>query len=122
MMRAEDCRPLNPQPDAAQRVWLGKLAREVTAGDLVVSFSGDGPRNDDEPVVDRDWDGTWWAGRYVGAVTYNGHTLTITPRFGLPTLSHWLSRPPSCSPTALGGSTTTNPSSPNSSPRSGHPP
>lgn len=36
------------------------------------------------------WDGTWWAGRYVGSLSFEGHSLTIEPRFGLATLQNWL--------------------------------
>ncbi len=45
---------------------------------------------DDEPIVYCAWDGTWWAGRYVGALSFEGHRLTIEPRFGLSTLRNWL--------------------------------
>lgn len=88
-MRAEDCRPLDPQPDPEQAGWLRQVAQVVTASDLVVPLGGR-RRDDDEPVVYCDWDGTWWAGRYIGTVTYRGRTLTIEPRFGLSTLRHWL--------------------------------
>lgn len=37
------------------------------------------------------WDGTWWAGRYVGTISLEGRTLVILPRFGLSTLRSWLS-------------------------------
>lgn len=85
---ARDCSPLAPQPTAAEATWLRRLATEVHATDLVVPVSG--KRDDDEPVVYCAWDGTWWAGRYVGSLSFEGHSLTIEPRFGLATLRNWL--------------------------------
>ena len=51
------------------------------ASDLVVPISGE--RDEDEPIVYCAWDGTWWVGRYVGSISFEGHSLTIEPRFGL---------------------------------------
>ena len=85
---AKDCSPLNPQPTAAEADWLRKVAANVRAGDFVVPISGD--RDDDEPIVYCSWDGTWWAGRYVGSLSFEGRSLIIEPRFGLATLRNWL--------------------------------
>ncbi len=85
---ARDCSPLAPQPTAAEASWLRRLATNLCATDFVVPVSGE--RDDDEPVVYCDWDGTWWAGRYVGSLSFEGHSLTIEPRFGLATLRNWL--------------------------------
>lgn len=85
---ARDCSPLEPQPTAAEAAWLRRLATNVRATDLVVPVSGE--RDEDEPVVYCAWDGTWWAGRYVGSLSFEGHSLTIEPRFGLATLRNWL--------------------------------
>ena len=49
-----------------------------------------GERDEDEPIVYCAWDGTWWTGRYVGSISFEGHSLTILPRFGLATLRNWL--------------------------------
>lgn len=87
-LTAKDCSPLNPQPTAAEAAWLRRVAASVRAGDFVVPISGD--RDDDEPVVYCSWDGTWWAGRYVGSLSFEGHSLSIEPRFGLATLRNWL--------------------------------
>jgi len=84
-----DCSPFDPQPTEAEAVWLRKLTTHFRASDLVVPISG--KRKEDEPIVYCDWDGSWWAGRYVGSISFEGHTLTITPRFGLNTLRDWLS-------------------------------
>ncbi len=85
---ARDCSPLVPQPTAVDANWLRKLASSVRASDLVVPISGE--RDEDEPIVYCTWDGTWWAGRYVGSISFEGHSLTIEPRFGLATLRNWL--------------------------------
>jgi 5-methylcytosine-specific restriction enzyme subunit McrC len=85
---ARDCSPLVPQPSAVEANWLRRLAINVRATELVVPISGD--RDDDEPIVYCAWDGTWWAGRYVGSISFEGHSLTIEPRFGLATLRNWL--------------------------------
>ena len=85
---AKDCSPINPQPTAAEADWLRRVAASVRAGDFVVPISGD--RDDDEPIVYCSWDGTWWAGRYVGSLSFEGSSLVIEPRFGLATLRNWL--------------------------------
>lgn len=87
-LAARDCSPLAPQPAAAEAAWLRRLATNVRATDLVVPIFGE--RDEDEPVVYCAWDGTWWAGRYVGSLSFEGHSLTIEPRFGLATLRNWL--------------------------------
>ena len=85
---ARDCSPLTPQPNAADANWLRKLATNVAASDFVIPISGS--RDEDEPVVYCSWDGIWWAGRYVGSISFEGHSLTIEPRFGMAALRNWL--------------------------------
>ena len=85
---AKDCSPLSPQPTAAEADWLRRVAASVRCGDFVVPISGD--RDDDEPIVYCSWDGTWWAGRYVGSLSFEGRSFVIEPRFGLATLRNWL--------------------------------
>jgi len=85
---ARDCSQLMPQPTAAEAVWLRRLAVSIRASDFVVPISGQ--RDEDEPIVYCTWDGTWWAGRYVGSLSFEGHRLTIEPRFGLAALRNWL--------------------------------
>ena len=84
---ARDCCTLQPQPSAEEAQWLRRLATSVRSSALVIPFSGE---HDDEPIVYCSWDGTWWAGRYVGSVSFEGRRLTIEPRFGLSTLRAWL--------------------------------
>lgn len=88
-LTSEDCSPLDQQPTAAESDWLRKVAASIHASDLVISISGE--RDDDEPIVYCERDGTWWAGRYVGSLSFEGHSLTIRPRFGVSTLRSWLS-------------------------------
>lgn len=83
-----DCSPFAPQPTPAETMWLRRLSVNVRATDLVVPMSGE--RDDVEPIVYCTWDGTWWAGRYVGTLSFEGHSLTIEPRFGISTLRDWL--------------------------------
>jgi 5-methylcytosine-specific restriction enzyme subunit McrC len=78
---------LQPQPSADEAQWLRRLATSVRASDLVIPFTDE---HDDEPIVYCAWDGTWWAGRYVGSLSFEGHRLTIEPRFGLSTHRNWL--------------------------------
>jgi 5-methylcytosine-specific restriction enzyme subunit McrC len=85
---ARDCSPLDPQPDAEEVSWLRRVSREVRPTSHVVGLGGE--RDEDEPIVYCERDGTWWAGRYVGSVSLDGHRLTIEPRFGLDTLRQWL--------------------------------
>lgn len=87
-IEARDCSRFEPQPTAAEAAWLRRLATNVRATNLVIPISGE--RDEDEPVVYCAWDGTWWTGRYVGSLSFEGHSLTIQPRFGLATLRNWL--------------------------------
>nr|WP_284040728.1 hypothetical protein [Phaeovulum sp. NW3] len=64
------------------------MVTHVHAAELVVPISGE--RDEEEPIAYCAWDGTWWAGRYVGSLSFEGHSLTIEPRFGLATLRNWL--------------------------------
>ena len=84
---ARDCCPLQPLPTADEAQWLRRLATSVRASDLVIPFAD---VHDDEPMVYCAWDGSWWARRYVGSLSFEGHRLTIEPRFGLATLRNWL--------------------------------
>lgn len=87
-IKARDCSPFDPQPTPAETMLLRRLSVNVRATDLVVPISGG--RAEVEPIVYCAWDGTWWAGRYVGTLSYEGHSLTIEPRFGISTLRDWL--------------------------------
>lgn len=87
-LTARDCSPFDPQPTVVEAAWLRRLVTDVRATKLVVSIAG--RSGEDEPIVYCDRDGTWWAGRYIGSLSFDGSTLTIAPRFGLATLRSWL--------------------------------
>ncbi|MGB8417683.1 5-methylcytosine restriction system specificity protein McrC [Paraburkholderia sp.] len=44
---------------------------------------------EDEPVVYCERDGSWWGGRYVGSLVFEGRRLYIRPRFGEEVLRSW---------------------------------
>ncbi len=72
--------------------WLRQLARCADTSTLTLRLSQRG-RGDNEAVVFFDEaSGSWWAGRYIGEIQYQGKTLRILPRFGMPQLQRWLSR------------------------------
>jgi len=85
---AKDCSILEPQPNKKQAAWLEKLAQKSIASKLVIPLSP--KQSEEEPIVYRDHSGKWWAGRYVGSVSFEGHTLTVQPRFGLDSIREWL--------------------------------
>jgi 5-methylcytosine-specific restriction enzyme subunit McrC len=68
--------------------WLKRLSA-FTATDFVISLS-DEEREEDQPIVELQRDGRWWAGRYVGAFTFEGRRLVIEPRLGISVIEAWL--------------------------------
>ena len=85
----KDCSPISLPPKPGKEIdWLQRLSTRVCAADFVVSVAD--KRNEDEPIVYCKRDGTWWTGRYVGSLVFEGHSLTIAPRFGMATLREWL--------------------------------
>ncbi len=87
-LTTRDCSPLHPQPSREEAEWLRRLQAAAQAATHVVGLGND--RDDDEPVVYCERDGTWWAGRYVGSLSFDGGRITILPRFGINTLRSWL--------------------------------
>ncbi len=88
---ARDCSALEPQPKAVEVDWLKRLAAATRDRANVVSVGAKRDGDDDEPIVYCMPDGTWWAGRYVGSLSFDGSRLTVRPRFGLAALRSWLS-------------------------------
>lgn len=86
-LSVKDCRAFDRTLTTEQVDWLGRLARAARADGLVIPLSD--KRDDDDHVVYCDRDGTWRAGRYIGSLVFEGHTLTIEPRFG-PEVAKWL--------------------------------
>ena len=87
---ARDCSPFKDEHQRPETTaWLAKLARRVRPESHVIAF-GDAAREPDEPVVYCERDGSWWCGRYVGAIHFEGRSLRIEPRFGMAVLMRWL--------------------------------
>lgn len=91
VVEAKDLSPilnLNHEDEA----WLRQLARAADSNALALQLT-QRDREDAEPVVLFDErSGQWRAGRYIGELRYQGVTLRILPRFGMPQLHRWLSR------------------------------
>lgn len=87
---AKDCSRFDPPPDADTVAWLTELACDLRTSEHVLAMGS--AREDDEPVVFCDRDGSWRTGRYIGSLTFNGRSLTILPRLGLATVRKWLAR------------------------------
>lgn len=86
-----DLTPFQRLRDEDQQ-WLQALAKEADCNALSLHF-GRSRDVDRSPVVSWDWEsGQWWAGRFVGELTFQGRTIRIEPRFGMPMLYRWLSR------------------------------
>ena len=73
--------------------WLAALVAELDASTLVVPMKSSFAKHDDqaEPVLTRQTDGTWRAGRYIGEIRRGDRILEIRPRLGFPVISAWAS-------------------------------
>ncbi|OPY81718.1 MAG: 5-methylcytosine-specific restriction enzyme subunit McrC [Syntrophus sp. PtaU1.Bin005] len=77
---------------ADQEIWLRNLVRHVDIESLSLRLGGS-QNAYVEPIAFFDEKSSrWWAGRFVGELTYQNRTLRLLPRFGLSTLIRWLSR------------------------------
>lgn len=86
---ARDCSPI-PIVSRDEDEWLRRLVLTVKSSDMLLHIGVQNDK-DDEPIASFDsTSGTWWAGRYVGEVQFEGRTLRLEPRFGMPTLMRWL--------------------------------
>lgn len=89
VLEATDLSPI-PNVNDEQRRWLSELAASADTAALSLRLSGRASE-DIEPVVSYDEaSGLWWAGRFIGEVQFQGRTLRILPRFGMPQLHRWL--------------------------------
>ena len=80
---ARDCSPI-PTSGRDEDEWLRSLARACKAVGTALAITKGGDVQDDEPIVAFDsMSGTWWAGRYIGEVQFEGRTLRLEPRFGM---------------------------------------
>jgi 5-methylcytosine-specific restriction enzyme subunit McrC len=88
---ARDCSPFEPQPSSKQGEWFRRLAETVRPSKFVLDLPH-GCKDEDEAIVYCERDGRWWAGRYIGSLSFEGHQLVIHPRFGMSTMRHWLTQ------------------------------
>ena len=87
---ARDCSPIRIS-GREEDEWLRRLARAAKPAELLLHIGKGGDAKDEEPIASFDsTSGTWWAGRYIGEVQFEGRTLRLEPRFGMPALMRWL--------------------------------
>jgi 5-methylcytosine-specific restriction enzyme subunit McrC len=55
-----------------------------------VGIGEDNEHEDWLPIVERGRDGRWWAGRYIGSLTFEGRRIVIEPRLGIAQVESWL--------------------------------
>lgn len=78
-------------PNAADDGWLAAIARETDPDDLVVAVAASCAAAEPGPVLARDLQYGWRAGRYVGEIRRGGRVLEIRPRLGIQVLAEWAS-------------------------------
>lgn len=91
-MTALELRDLSPctQPlTADDEAFLARVAALDPRG-FRIGVADD--RDDDEPapIVERDGQGRWRAGRYIGSLVVDGRRLVVRPRLGLEVIEDWL--------------------------------
>jgi 5-methylcytosine-specific restriction enzyme subunit McrC len=90
ILLTRDCSPI-PITKREDDDWLRKLVRASKAPEMLLRLGHYADEPDEEPVASFEAPtGTWWAGRYIGEVQFEGRTLRIEPRFGMPALMRWL--------------------------------
>lgn len=87
-------RDLSPCPGELtpdDHAWLQRLSRHDIR-DFVIRVGTSGNDGDGEwsSVVEWRPDGRWWAGRYIGTLTFEGRRLVIEPRLGVSVIEAWL--------------------------------
>lgn len=85
-------RDLSPYPGELtpeDHDWLQRLSRRDIQ-DFVIRVGSDDEEDEQSPIVERRSDGRWWAGRYIGALTFEGRRLIIEPRLGVTVIEAWL--------------------------------
>lgn len=90
VIAARDCSPIRLITRDDDE-WFRRLVAAARPADMLLRLGRQGDEPDEEPVASFDGaTGTWWAGRYVGEVHFEGRTLRLEPRFGMPALMRWL--------------------------------
>ncbi|ORI22051.1 hypothetical protein BH686_16770 [Rhodococcus erythropolis] len=74
-------------------IWLSDLASELDAHSLAVPIKGSFSKYEiePEPVLTRQPDGSWRAGRFVGEIRRGDTILEIQPRLSFPVIAEWAS-------------------------------
>src|SRR4051812_582014 len=78
-------RPLTSEEDA----WLGALAQETDPQQLTVRVGASCVGAEPEPILSRQRDGSWRAGRYIGELRRDDRVLEIRPRLDVATIAAW---------------------------------
>ncbi|WP_020663163.1 5-methylcytosine restriction system specificity protein McrC [Amycolatopsis benzoatilytica] len=76
-------------PDEDQ--WLTLLAAETRPDQFTLNLAPSCASADPQPILERQLDGSWRAGRYVGELRRDGRILEIRPRLGIDTIAAWAS-------------------------------
>jgi 5-methylcytosine-specific restriction enzyme subunit McrC len=84
----QDLSPYPGELTDADHAWLERLSA-LRIRDFVISLSDD-DREEDQSIVELQRDGRWWAGRYIGSITFEDRRLVIEPRLGIPVIEAWL--------------------------------
>ncbi|MEJ7786744.1 MAG: hypothetical protein WKF96_18230 [Solirubrobacteraceae bacterium] len=80
-------------PDSAEIAWLDEHVVTLDPSRFVVGLPSAHALADDEeapPLVTRNRDGTYTAGRFIGELCIGDRALRIEPRLGFPTLAAWM--------------------------------
>lgn len=83
-----DLSPCDGDLTAGDDAWLERLSA-LRVRDFLISLAED-QAHEEQPIVERQRDGRWWAGRYIGALSFEGRRLVIEPRLGIPVIESWL--------------------------------
>lgn len=71
--------------------WLAVIAAETDPSNFTVNLAASVAASDPGPVLQRQIDGTWRAGRYIGELRRDGRTLEIRPRLDVAVIAEWAS-------------------------------
>jgi 5-methylcytosine-specific restriction enzyme subunit McrC len=85
----KDLHPYTGTPTPEEHEWLHALAK-LDPRDYRVGIEDGRPDAEFTPLVQLAPDGQWWAGRYIGAMSFQGGRLIIEPRLGIEVIEAWL--------------------------------
>lgn len=77
---------------ASEDAWLARLVDRLRGDDHVIHLTAGRAAVDDDDgaALTRGIDGTWWAGRYIGELRFEGREIRIEPRLGIDVIGEWL--------------------------------